>query len=315
MKAAIVTGPGQTPIYADFPTPTPAPGEQLITMRSSAVSNLTKARALGAHYSSAGTYPAIAGVDGVGATPEGKRVYFALPEHPYGALAELCPIHPAHCVPIPDSLDDHTAAAIANPGMSAWASLVERAHLAPGETVLVNGATGSAGRMAVQLARHLGAARVLATGRNPQALEELGALGADLTLRLDGHLEPALLEAFSGGGIGVVIDYLWGESARTIITAIARGVEDATPVRFVNVGSVSGGEIALPAAALRSSSIVLMGSGLKSVPFPALMRSVAGVFAAVEPAGLRIATTTAPLADVEQAWKQDTGQPRLVLTL
>src|SRR5580700_6926827 len=182
MKAAVVTAPGKTPVYSDFDLPVAKAGEELISVRASALSNLTKSRASGAHYSSSGIFPAVAGTDGVGRTQDGRRVYFAMPEAPFGSLAEFCPINARRCVDIPDGLDDITAAAIANPGMSAWAGLVERAHLLAGETVLVNGATGTAGRVAVQLARHLGAARVIATGRNLQELEELKQLGADDTI-------------------------------------------------------------------------------------------------------------------------------------
>ncbi len=129
--------------------------KEIISVRAAALSNLTKARASGSHYSSAGIFPAVPGTDGVGLTQDGRRVYFAMPDAPFGSLAEFCPINSRRCVEIPDSLDDITAAAIANPGMSAWAGLVERAHLLAGETVLVNGATGTAGRVAVQLAKYL----------------------------------------------------------------------------------------------------------------------------------------------------------------
>ncbi len=182
MKAAIVTGPGRVPIYAEFDMPIAGEGEELISVRASALSNLTKSRAAGSHYSSAGVFPAIAGTDGVGLAGDGRRLYFAMPEAPYGALAEFCPVSARRCVEVPDSLDDITAAAIANPGMSAWAALVERAHLVAGETVLVNGATGTAGRIAVQLAKFLGAGKVIATARNAQELEEVRQLGADVVI-------------------------------------------------------------------------------------------------------------------------------------
>ncbi len=293
MKAAVVTAAGKMPIYGDFGTPTAQAGEELISVRASALSQFTKSRASGAHYSSDGEFPAVAGSDGVGITQDGRRVYFVLPEAPYGALAEFCPIRSAQCVELPDSLDDITAAAIANPGMSAWAALVERAHLVAGETVLINGATGTAGRIAVQLAKHLGAAKVIATGRNAEELEEVKKLGAD-----------------------VVIDYLWGESAKTVIVAIAKTVEDATPVRFVHVGGASGEEsIDLPGAALRSSAIMLMGSGIKSVSVPVLLQAIESVFEAVQPAGLKIATEVVPLSKVETVWKNATGKPRVVFSI
>ncbi|MGI4830804.1 MAG: hypothetical protein ACRYFU_21820 [Janthinobacterium lividum] len=134
------------------------------------------------HYSSKGAFPAVAGADGVGRTRDRRRVYFVLPEAPFGALAEKCLVRSSQCVSVLDALDDSTAAAIANPGMSAWAALVERAHLQRGETVLMNGATGSAGRLAIQLAKYRGASRVVATGRNEAELQELASVGADVVI-------------------------------------------------------------------------------------------------------------------------------------
>ena len=182
MKAAIVRGPGQTPAYADFPQPAAAEGERLIKVTGAALTQLARGRASGAHYSSSATYPFVAGVDGVGRLDDGARVYFLLPRAPYGAFAETTVTSAPQCLPVPDDLDDVTAAAIANPGMSSWAALVDRARLAAGETVLVNGATGTSGRLAVQIAKHLGAKTVIATGRSPEALASLAALGADATI-------------------------------------------------------------------------------------------------------------------------------------
>ena len=323
MKAAIVTASGKTPIYGDFDKPVARDDEELISVRAAALSNLTKSRASGAHYSSAGVFPAVAGTDGVGLTQDGRRVYFAMPEAPFGSLAEFCPIHTRRCVEIPESLDDITAAAIANPGMSAWAGLVERAHLIAGETVLVNGATGTAGRVAVQLAKHLGAAKVIGTGRNMEELEELKQLGADAVIPFAlgaeypsgaSEYEETLKETFSGG-IHVVIDYLWGESAKTVIAALAKTIEE-NPVRFVHVGSASGeATIELPGAALRSAAIMLMGSGVGSVSRKGLVQSIKCIFEAVEPAGLKIATQVVPLSQVGEVWEKATGKPRVVFTI
>jgi NADPH:quinone reductase-like Zn-dependent oxidoreductase len=322
MKAAIVTAAGKSPIFGEFHEPSAAPGMELIAVSVSALSQFSKSRSSGTHYSSEGAFPAVAGADGVGRTEDGRRVYFVLPETPYGALAEKCLVRAKQCIELPDSLDDITAAAIANPGMSAWTALVERAALVADETVLVNGATGSAGCLAVQLAKYLGAGKVIATGRSEGELQELLSLGADAVLPFTlgtrhplgaKNYEQALQEAFSGG-INVVVDYLWGESARTVIVAIAKTVEDATPVRFVHVGGASREEeIALPGAALRSSAIQLMGSGVKSVPFAKLLGAIRSVFEAVGPAQLQIATKTMPLSEIEQAW-QAPGKPRIVVT-
>ncbi len=323
MKAAIVTAAGKTPMYGEFEKPVVKDGEELISVRAAALSNLTKSRATGSHYSSAGVFPAVAGTDGVGLTEDGRRVYFAMPEAPFGSLAEFCPIHSRRLVAIPDSLDDVTAAAIANPGMSAWAGLVERAQLVEGETVLVNGATGTAGRVAVQLAKYLGAAKVIATGRNAVELEALKQVGADevIVFALGAEhpsgaskFEEALRQTFSSG-IDVVIDYLWGASALTIIAALAKTIEDR-PVRFVQVGSAAGEmTLELPGAALRSAAITLMGSGIGSVSRKGLVESISRVFQAVGPAGLTVATRVVPLSQVESVWDKAAGQPRIVFTI
>ena len=323
MKAGVIAAPGRAPLYGDFNEPIASEGEELIIVSASALSHFSRSRSAGSHYSSDGAFPSVAGADGVGRTADGRRVYFVLPEAPYGALAEKSLVRSRQCIAVPDGLDDITAAAIANPGMSAWAALVERAQLQRGETVLINGATGSAGRLAVQLAKYLGAGKVIATGRNEGELKELLALGADVvipfTLGISHPLgakqyEQALIAEFTHG-IDVVIDYLWGESAKTIIVAIARAVEDADPVRFVHVGGASREEnIELPGAALRSSAIQLMGSGVKSVPFPKLLDAIRNVFAAVTPANLQIATRTVPLSAIEENWDAP-GKPRVVVTI
>ncbi len=154
-------------------------------------------------------------------------------------------------------------------------------------------------RLAVQLSKYLGAGKVIATGRNEDELQELLSLGADAVIPFilgsqhplgAKHYEQALKEIFASG-INVVVDYLWGESARTIIVAIAKAVEDAMPVRFIHVGGASREEeIGLPGAALRSSAIQLMGSGVKSIPFPKLLDAIRNVFQSAGPAKLQIAT-------------------------
>src|SRR5580704_15125900 len=235
MKAALVMGAGQTPRYADFSEPTPAAGESKITVTAAAISQVVRSRASGRHYSSSGQFPLVAGDDGVGRLDDGGRVYFGMPRAPYGSMAERAVAPPSRCLALPDELDDVTAAAIANPGMSSWAALEERARLQAGETVLINGATGAAGRLAVQIARHLGAKKVIATGRNIESLRSVAALGADVTLPLvadDDALENSFKAQFAAG-VDIVIDYLWGKSAERLLIAAAKASEDGVPLRFV----------------------------------------------------------------------------------
>jgi NADPH:quinone reductase-like Zn-dependent oxidoreductase len=159
MKAAIVQQAGQMPVYADFTEPVPGPDENLITVTAAAISHVVKGRAAGTHYSSAAEFPFVVGIDGVGRLDDGSRVYFLMPRAPHGSMAERTIVPATQCLLLPDDLDDVTAAAIANPGMSSWAAYTERARLQPGETVLINGATGTAGRLAVQIAKYLGAGK------------------------------------------------------------------------------------------------------------------------------------------------------------
>jgi len=314
MKAAIVRAAGQAPVYGDFAEPMADPGEHRVTVTAAALSPLARARAAGAHYSVSGEFPAVVGVDGVGRLDDGRRVYFLLPRAPWGTMAEFAVAPTAQMAPLPDGLDDVTAAAIANPGMSSWAALRERAKLEVGETVLINGATGSAGRLAVQIAKHLGAKKVIATGRNVEALQ---ALGADATIGLVDD-EAALEDSFKlyvAEGIDVVVDYLWGKSAERLLVAVAKAQPDGAPLRYVEVGAASGANITLPGAVLRSKTIALMGSGLGSVPLDRLAIDIGELLQAAATSGFTIPAKAVPLSDVDRAWGEGAGAGRIVFTI
>jgi NADPH:quinone reductase-like Zn-dependent oxidoreductase len=314
MKAAIVSHPNQPPIYGDFETPIAGPDENSIAVTAAALSQLVKGRASGTHYSSSGKFPFVAGIDGVGRLNDGRRVYFILPDAPYGTMAEKVAVKASQCIPLPDDLDDITAAAIANPGMSSWAAFKERAGLVAGETVLVNGATGTSGRLAIQIAKYLGAGKVIATGRNVEALKSLKAIGADLIIPLETDLEVlegAFKEQFANK-VDVVIDYLWGQSAERLLIAAAQSAHGALPIRFIQVGAMSGGSINLPGAVLRSSAIELKGSGLGSISLDRLIKAIGEMLQAAIPGGFTIATRAIPLSSVEATWNDDAGLSRTV---
>jgi NADPH:quinone reductase-like Zn-dependent oxidoreductase len=318
VKAAIVAEAGQSPIYGDFRDPIPAHQEVAVEVHAAALSNLVKSRASGTHYSSRGQFPFVVGIDGVGRLHDGRRAYFLFPAPPFGSMAEKATVPPSQVILLPDDLDDTTAAAIANPGMSAWAALKERARLQAGENVLVNGATSTAGRLAVQIAKYLGAKRVVATGRNVEVLDALRALGADATIPLGDagdEFEEAVQQQFREGGIDVVLDYLWGPSAERILIAGAKAIQETVPMRFIHIGAVSAPKIALPSAVLRSSAITLMGSGMGSVPPERFVNSIDELLHAATPGGFKIATRTVPLSDVERVWRDAGGSPRIVFQI
>jgi NADPH:quinone reductase-like Zn-dependent oxidoreductase len=317
MKAAIVHSFDQPPRFGDFADPVPAPGEVLVRVSAASLNLLTKARAAGSHYSSGKELNFVPGVDGVGRLEDGRRVYFVSPPAPFGSMAVLTKVAGKFVVPIPDEVDDVTMAAAANPAMSSWAALTERARMQKGETVLINGATGTSGRLAVQIARYLGAGKVIATGRNRATLEKLAALGADAVIPLEDSAE-SMAAAFARGieGVDIILDYLWGKPAELLIVAVARqgGHDPAPRVRLVQIGSMAGAVVALPAAALRSSGLELMGSGIGSVSIGSLVRVIGAAARAIVPGKFAIEAEAVPLKDVEATWNAR-AEGRIVYTM
>jgi NADPH2:quinone reductase len=307
MKAAVVHSFSEPPQYADFADPIPGDGEELVTVTAAGLHPIVKALAAGRHYGSTGQLPLIPGVDGVGNLPDGRRIFFGAARALYGTMAERTLVGHNRYLPIPDAVDDVTAAAMMNPGMSSWAALAERAHFVSAESVLILGATGSAGQMAVQIARRFGARRIVAAGRDPEALEQTKALGADATISLHQEqdaLVAAFREEIAGNRIDVVLDYVWGAPAEAVLAAIAKkGLDHASArIRYIQIGNSAGPNISLSAAVLRSSGLELLGSGFGSVNLERIFASMAAILQEAAHAPFKIAVTAAPLHDVESLW-------------
>jgi NADPH2:quinone reductase len=303
MNAVVVESYEHPPRYAVFADPNPTGDEVLITVAAAGLHPIVKSLAKGSHYGSTGQFPFVPGVDGVGRTPQGERVFFGAAHPPFGTFAERSLAKPAFCVPIPDALDDATVAAMMNPAMASWGALEHRAHFASGESILILGATGCAGGMAVQVARRFGAKRIVAVGRNPKSLEETKSLGADATIPLHQDHD-ALVSAFRAElaqGIDVVLDYLWGAPAEALLAAVAQK-GDGARLRYVEVGSAAGPNITLPGATLRSSGLELLGSGFGSVPMSKVFASLHAVVQSAAKEPFTIKHVTAPLRDVEKLW-------------
>src|SRR6202522_1620676 len=216
MYAALVEDFKSPPRYREIPPPVPNQGEVLLKVRAAALSNLVRGQANGSHYSSGTTLPFTPGNDGVGVAEDGARVYFISPRAPFGSMAEYTVVPQSMTIPLAPEIDDAVAAALGNPGLATWGSLLGRAKFQPGEAVLINGATGIAGKQAIQVAKFLGASKIVATGRNSEALAESLALGATEIISLH-QPEDALLRDFRAvlheePGVQVVLDYLWGPS-------------------------------------------------------------------------------------------------------
>ena len=316
MHAAMVEDFSGPPRYRETTLPVANEGEVLLQVRAAALSNLVRSQANGSHYSSATTLPFTPGNDGVGVVREdGSRVYFLAPRAPFGSMAEYSVVSRAMTIPVPANIDDADAAALGNPGLATWGSLLGRAKFQSGEGVLINGATGIAGRQAVQVAKYLGASKIIATGRNEQALAEVAILGADETISLN-QPEDNLLRSFRTAlsGVQVVLDYLWGSSAELILKAAAGhgSLEGQPRIRFVQVGSISGNAITLPAGLLRSSGIELLGSGLGSLSAQQILQALNAMFAAASAVQFAIDIDPVPLARVEEAWNRKGEERRIV---
>jgi NADPH:quinone reductase-like Zn-dependent oxidoreductase len=315
MHAAVVTTFDAVPEHQEFPTPPPGPGQELITVLASALHPRVRSQADGSHYTSTAGLPLIPGIDGVGRTEQGELRYFVLPDTTLGAMAEQTLIDPRRSVVLPSGVDPVLIAAAMNPAMSSWIALRRRIDFTPGSRVLIMGATGNAGRMAVQIAKRLGASHVTAAGRNPAVLAKLPALGADVVIDL-GRDEPLVSTDLSAAGtdVDVVLDYLWGDWTATALTAIVPAREDdSRPLTWIQIGSVTGLESSIPSAALRACNLRIIGSGQGSVAPRDILAELPGLATEVSSGAYDIAVRAVPLRDVTAAWTERTDD-RIVFT-
>jgi NADPH:quinone reductase-like Zn-dependent oxidoreductase len=308
MRAAVVTSFGTPPSCQDFPVPAPeTPDEVLVDVLAVGLHPRVRSQADGSHYTGSAELPFVPGIDGVGRAPDGGLRYFVLPDTAMGALAERTVVDLRRSVELPGDVDPVLVAAGMNPAMSAWVALRRRVEFAAGQDVLVLGATGNAGRLAVQVARHLGAGRVVAAGRDPGRLATLPGLGADVAV-------PLADVATAAADVDVVLDYVWGEPTAEAMRAIVTHRADRfRPLTWIEIGSVAGRTASLPSAAFRAAMLQLVGSGQGSVPTRDIVAELPALAAEIGRGTFRIDTRTVPLEDVEAAWKDDGDDRRVVI--
>lgn len=267
MKAAVVYKKGEMPKYADFADPiVQNENEILISVKAVAITNLDKGKASGKHYSPEKDTQNgfIVGSDGVGLLENGTRVYA---RGINGTMAEKAIIDKNILVPLPDGISDAVAASLPNAVAGSAMALRFRANIQAGETVLINGATGFTGQMAIQIAKHYGAKKIIVTGRNEKTLQSLLELGADEIISLkqdDEAIIAQLKEIHSKTPIDIILDYLWGHPAELILAAIKGNGSFTNKVRYVTIGGMAGDSIQLSSGILRSVDLQLSGSGLGS---------------------------------------------------
>ena len=314
---------GEQPRYVDFPAPAALNNnEVLVDVKAVAIKHFDKGRATGKHYSS--DAPAaggrVIGGDGVCLLEDGTRVYAMGVS---GMLAEKATIDKDRIVKVPKELDDATAAALPNAVIGAAMGLRFRADIQPGDVVLVNGATGFTGRVAVQIAKHYGAKKIIVTGRNQQSLNDLLTLGADEIISVtqkDEEFIARLKSIHAGTPIDVIVDYLWGHTAEMILACVKGDGSFTNRIRYVSVGSVTGDLIQLSAANLRSVDLQLTGSGLGAWSKQQVGRLFTDIlpemFQLAAERKLQAGTITVKLEDIAELWNLDVpaGQ-RLVVTI
>ncbi|HEY0186196.1 MAG TPA: zinc-binding alcohol dehydrogenase family protein [Cellulomonas sp.] len=307
MKAALVTELGRPPRYTEIEPPAPTgPHQVLAELVAAGLHPRVRSQAAGTHYTSTADLPLVPGVDAVVRLPDGTLRYTIQSHATLGTMAEHVLVDLRRSVPLPADADPVQVAAAMNPAMSSWVALRRRAALRPGANVLVLGATGSAGRLAVPVARRLGAGRVTAVGRGA---ERLTGTGADVTVVLDRDPTTVAADlAVAGRDVDVVLDYLWGEPARQVLIAVVPAREDdSRTLTWVQIGSVAGADCAVPSAALRATRLQLVGSGQGSVPTPEIAAELAELATVVGEPDLAARARTVPLRDVEQAWGATEG--------
>jgi NADPH:quinone reductase-like Zn-dependent oxidoreductase len=307
MRAAVVSRFDTPPRLEEVTDPAPGPDETVVDLVAAGLHPRVRSQADGSHYTSTDELPLVPGIDGVGRMPDGSLRYFVLDDTVHGSFSERVAIDPRRSIALPDGADPLVIAAAMNPAMSSWIALRRRIGFAPGGRVLVLGATGNAGRLAVPIARRLGASGVIAVARDAA---KLAAVGAEAAFTPD---DPALGAA--GADVDVVLDYLWGEPAADAMTALVTARADrAKPLAWVQIGSVAGARAPIPSAALRASGLQIVGSGQGSVGVREILAELPALAAELATGSLPVVPRVVPLADLERVWAEP-GDPteRLVV--
>jgi NADPH:quinone reductase-like Zn-dependent oxidoreductase len=321
MRAALLRTYGAVVELAERPDPSPGPGETLVQVTAAPIVPLDLLCATGTSYFGQQPLPYVPGVQGVGLVssssdlPAGSRVWFATSAGMApgdGSLAELCAVSLTDLVPIAGNVPDPTVAALGTSGIAAWMSLSWRAALQPGERVIVLGASGAVGQVALSVARHLNAARVVAVCRSEASGQRARTAGADevVVLHRD-ETRPALTERLvqaAGGPADVVIDPVFGEPAAAAAMALG------TWGRLVNIGGAAHDVAEFSSAVLRARTIGILGYSNNAISAEQRAEALTNVLTLAEREGAYVDHRVMPLAECDRAWAAArVSGPRIVL--
>jgi NADPH2:quinone reductase len=319
MRGARLGALGEHPTFAELPEPGRAEGQALVEVSAAPLNPIDLSVASGVFYAAGDLTPYVPGMEGLGYVVEGERlaagtrVYFPAQGGlggRNGAMAERTVIDEAAAVEVPEGTDDALAACFGVAGLAAWLPLEWRAKLEQGETVLVLGATGALGTIAVQAAKLLGAGRVVAAARDPEALERLRELGADAWVDMSSEDDlPGAFTRAAGGEIDVTIDPLWGEPASAAASASAHGG------RIVQIGQTASTEATFSSGTIRGKMLSILGHSNMAAPYEVRAAAYRRMVEHAAAGRLRMEVETYPLERVREAWQAQTGFPRRKLVL
>ena len=313
MRAARIHELGEEPRLDDVPSPEAADGRELVEVLAAALNPVDLNVAAGRFYGGHPPLPYVPGSEGI-VRRDGARYYVfgdGLGLARDGTLAEQAAVPERALVEVPDGVDDAHAAAFGIAGVIAWSAVAWRVKVGPGDRVLVLGATGTVGTIAVQAARVLGADRIVAAGRDRERLARTMDLGADETVELDGaeDLADRLRAAAGGDGPNVVVDPLWGDAVATASEAAARGA------RIVHLGQSAGPTAPLSSAAVRGKELSILGVSNFARSHDELRTLYPELLAHVRDGRIRIDVETFPLERAADAWRRQSAGAKVVITI
>ena len=296
MKAAMLKELNGPPVFDDFEDPVANEGQAIVEIAAAAIHHVDLARASGTFYLGPPPLPSVLGVDGVGRLTDGRRVFVDAAVAPFGTWAQRTLVRTDSLFDVADGVEDATAAALANTGLTAWLALAWRAPVQPGQTVLVLGAAGAVGSVAVQAARLLGAGRVIAAildGERPPP-------GADTAVTLTPGQDWAagFRDASGGGGADLIIDPVWGEPALAALKAAAPGA------RLVQIGNMAGETAQLAAPILRANKVDVLGHAVFHAPAEVRREGYLRLTQHAARGDITVSREVMPLADVASAWER-----------
>ncbi|MGC1184311.1 MAG: zinc-binding dehydrogenase [Candidatus Dormiibacterota bacterium] len=318
MGAAVVETLGSAPTFQEIPRPTPKADQVLIQIGAAGLNPIDLRIASGTFYGGAPDVPYVPGSEGVGIVVDGstelkgERVRFETARGTSGALAEWTVAAPQSCLPLPAELDTATAAGVGVAGIAAWICLVDKVQLKAGESVLILGATGAVGQVAVQIAKLLGAGRIVAAGRDPGALAKTLDLGADAVVTIADQspdtIRQELMDA-AGGPLNVIFDPVWGRPLEDAIGATAQSA------RVIHLGESAGSDATLSSATVRGRQLTIIGHASPQTPWETRARAFNEVADHAAAGRIRLSLEEMPLSEISSAWQRQADSPHIKLVL